>query len=139
MEEHLDRGFLGKQGNIPCALLRLNVPDKVYYRAKNRVYNMLQRRENYRYNFVGLLMCQLHIPLALPNQYFCSQFVSMILAESGALELPKPAALMHPSDFCTIKDLQVLYFGGLSGFRTFRLDDIRQNDRREVSARILSA
>lgn len=117
-EEHLDRGFYRKQGDIPCALLQMDVPDQIYYRAKTLVYNMFQRRENYRYSILGLLLCRLHIPLDVPNQYFCSQFVGTVLAESGALELPKPASLMHPFDFCSIDGLHVLYLGGLTDLRT---------------------
>lgn len=120
MEEHLDRGFYRRQGNIPCALLQIDVPDKIYFRAKTFVYNMFQCRKDYHYNFFGLLLCRLRIPHDTPNQYFCSQFVSTVLAESGALELPKPASLMHPFDFCSIDGLHVLYLGGLSDLRTRR-------------------
>lgn len=124
-EERIDRGFYRKQGDIPCALLRMDVTDKVYYRAKNKVLNMLQCREDYTYSIIGLLMCHLHIPLEMPNRYFCSQFVSMILAESGALKLPKPAALMHPSDFCTMEGFRVLYLGGLCDLRVRRRVSIK--------------
>ena len=120
MEEHLDRGFYRKQGDIPCALLQMDVPDPIYYRAKTLVYNMLQRRESYRYSILGLLLCRLQIPFALPDRYFCSQFVGTVLAESGALELPKPASLLHPFDFCSLDGLHVLYLGGLTDLRTVR-------------------
>lgn len=120
IEESIDRGFYKKQGDIPCAILRLDVPDSVYYRAESRVYHMLKRKSTYRYSIIGLLMCRFHIPLELPNQYFCSQFVGMILRESGALELPKPASLMHPSDFCNVHELKLLYYGNLSELRAIR-------------------
>ncbi len=119
-EEHIDCGFFKKQGDIPCALLQMDVPDKIYFRAKNLVYNMFQCRKDYHYNFFGLLLCRLRIPRDTPNQYFCSQFVSTVLAESGALALPKPASLMHPYDFCSIDGLQILYLGGLADLRTRR-------------------
>ena len=115
MEEHLDRGFYRRQGDIPCALLRMDVPDRIYSRAKTFVYNMFQRREEYSYSIFGLLLCHLQISLNFRNRYFCSQFVGTVLAESGALELPKPASLMHPFDFCSLCRLEVLYLGGLDG------------------------
>ncbi len=120
MEEHIDRGFYRRQGDIPCALLRMDVPDKIYSRAKTLVYNMFQRREDYTYSILGLLLCHLHISLDRPNRFFCSQFVGTVLAKSGALELPKPASLMHPFDFCTLRmnGLEVLYLGGLDGVRS---------------------
>lgn len=115
MEEHIDRGFYRKQGDIPCALLQIDVPDKIYSRAKTLVYNMFQRREDYTYSILGLLLCHLRISLDLPNRYFCSQFVGTVLSESGALTLPKPASLMHPFDFCSMDGLEILYLGSLDG------------------------
>ncbi|MBE6711348.1 MAG: hypothetical protein J6C42_09025 [Clostridia bacterium] len=120
MEEHIDRGFYRKQGDIPCALLRIAVPEKIYFHAQTLVYNMLQRREDYTYSILGLLLCRMHISLDRPNRYFCSQFVGTVLAQSGALELPKPASLMHPFDFCSLREsgLELLYLGGLDGVRS---------------------
>lgn len=115
MEEHIDRGFYRRQGDIPCALLRMDVPDRIYSRAKTMVYNMFQRREDYTYSILGLFLCHLHISLDFRNRYFCSQFVGTILEESGALKLPKPASLMHPFDFCSMDRLQILYLGSLDG------------------------
>ena len=115
MEEHIDRGFYLRQGDIPCALLRMDVPDRIYSRAKTLVYNMFQRREEYAYSILGLLLCHLHISRDFRNRYFCSQFVGTVLEKSGALELPKPASLMHPFDFCSLYGLEVLYLGGLDG------------------------
>lgn len=120
MEEHIDRGFYRKQGDIPCALLRMDVPDKIHSRAKTLVYNMFQHREDYGYSILGLLFCRLRIPFDIPNRYFCSQFVSTVLTDSGALTLPKPASLMHPFDFCSLDGLQLLYLGGLADLRTHR-------------------
>ncbi len=116
-EERLDRGFYGTQGDIPCALLRLEVPDRVYYRARTKVNHMLQCREDYAYSVLGLLFCSLRIPLEFRDRYFCSQFVGKILADSGALDLPKPASLLHPSDFYTLDRLHILYLGGLHTLR----------------------
>ncbi len=115
MEEHIDAGFYQKQGDIPCALLQMEVPEKIYARAETLVYNMFQRREEYGYSVLGLLLCRLRIPLDIPNRYFCSQFVSSVLADSGALDLPKPASLMHPFDFCSLDGLRILYLGSLDG------------------------
>ena len=114
-EEHIDRGFYRKQNNIPCALLRMDVPDKIHARAETLVYNMFQHRDDYAYSLLGLLLCRLRIPFNIPNRYFCSQFVSTVLADSGALNLPKPASLMHPFDFCSLDSLQILYLGSLDG------------------------
>ena len=82
VEEHMDGGFYRDQGNIPCAVLRMDVDDRVYYRAKDRICDMLVRREEFRYSVLGLLACKMGIPAEIPGYYFCSQFVAEILADT---------------------------------------------------------
>ena len=60
-------------------------------------------------------MCGLHIRWQRRRHYFCSQFVSEVLQKSGALELPKPSTLMHPSDYAELPELRCLYRGTLAG------------------------
>lgn len=117
MEEGINRGFFKAQRDIPCALLRVDVPDKVYYRARKRIYRMLRRRDQYTYSILGLFLCSLNIPAVFPGRFFCSQFVATVLTECGAVKLPKPAPLMHPSDFFYMPCFHVVYHGTLYGLR----------------------
>ena len=97
--EHLDRGFYRTQRGIPCAILRLRVPEAVYRSVRLRVMNMLRRSGEYRYSVLGLILCRHGIPAERKNRYFCSQFVAKVLSDAGALRLPKPPSLMRPADF----------------------------------------
>ena len=72
-------------------------------------------RENIPCALVGLLLCWMHIRWQRRRHYFCSQFVSEVLQKSGALELPKPSTLMHPSDYAELPELRCLYRGTLAG------------------------
>lgn len=115
VEEQTDRGFYKKQKDIPCAVLKLKVPDKVYYRMKYKVREMMNRRDDYKYSVLGLLMCGMNIAVDIPDHYFCSQFVAYVLSESGAMEFDKPASLIHPSDFYRMKQFSRIYEGKLVG------------------------
>ena len=116
VEEHTDSGFYRIQGNIPCAVLRLDVEKSVYYRARARVDAMLVRRREYRYSLLGLLMCKLGIPLEIPGYYFCSQFVAEILEKTCGVDLPCPASLMHPADYLDMDCFRCEFCGGLQDF-----------------------
>ena len=109
--EYLNRGVFLMRENIPCALYALEVTDEAYTRAKRRTQHMMHHGELYRFNSLGLLLCWMHIRW----HYFCSQFVSEVLQKSGALELPKPSTLMHPSDYAELPELRCLYRGTLAG------------------------
>ena len=111
---HISLAFLMRE-NIPCALYALEVTDEAYTRAKRRTQHMMHHGELYRFNSLGLLLCWMHIRWQRRRHYFCSQFVSEVLQKSGALELPKPSTLMHPSDYAELPELRCLYRGTLAG------------------------
>jgi len=66
VEEHMDGGFYRNQGNIPCAVLRLDVDERTWRRARDRVCDMFVRREEFRYSVLGLLACKMGIPAEIP-------------------------------------------------------------------------
>ena len=112
--EYLNRGVFLMRENIPCALYALEVTDEAYIRAKRRTQHMMHHGELYRFNSLGLLLCWMHIRWQRRRHYFCSQFVSEVLQKSGALDLPKPSTLMHPSDYAELPQLRCLYRGTLA-------------------------
>ena len=120
VEEHMDGGFYRIQGNIPCAVLRLDVENTIYYRARAHVDAMLVRRREYRYSILGLLMCRMGIPLEIPGYYFCSQFVAEVLEEICGVRLPRPASLMHPADYLEMDCFRCEFCGGLQDFAAKR-------------------
>lgn len=115
VEEKTDCGFYKNQQDIPCAVLKLKVSDKIYFRMKYKVREMMNRRDDYKYSILGLLMCGMNIAADIPDSYFCSQFVAFVLSESGAVEFDKPASLMHPTDFYRMKEFSRIYEGKLFG------------------------
>ena len=114
-KEYLNRGVVRLRGDAPCTLYALDVTDEAYVRARRRAEHMMARGELYRFNTLGLILCALHIRWQRRRHYFCSQFVSEVLQKSGALELPKPSTLMHPSDYAELPELRCLYRGTLAG------------------------
>ena len=114
-KEYLNKGVFRLRGDAPCALYALEVTDEAYVRARRRAEHMMARGELYRFNTLGLILCALHIRWQRRRHYFCSQFVSEVLQKSGALELPKPSTLMHPSDYAELPELRCLYHGTLAG------------------------
>ena len=113
--EYLNRGVFRLRENVPCALYALDVSDEAYTRARRRAEHMMAHGSLYQFNVIGLALCGMHIRWKRRRHYFCSQFVSEVLQKSGALELPKPSTLMHPSDYAELPELRCLYRGTLAG------------------------
>ncbi len=109
--EYADKGYYRAHNQIPCALYALEVEDEAYDIAKEMVTGMLKKRDKYTYNVLGLMLCKLNIAYARPYHFFCSEFVSRVLEQSKAVELPKPASLMRPTDYTKVNGLKLLFKG----------------------------
>ena len=112
--EPLDTGFYKKYHDIPCALYELDVADSVYDAARAEVERMMQDAAHCPFNLIGLLLCRLQIPFHRENQYFCSEFVSEVLARSHALAMPKAPSLMRPNDYAHLHPLVCRFEGRLN-------------------------
>ena len=113
-KEYLNKGVFRLRDDAPCALYALEVSDEAYFRALHRAEEFMRLSEEYSFNTLGLILCGLHIRWQRRRHYFCSQFVSEVLQKSGALDLPKPSTLMHPSDYAELPQLRCLYRGTLA-------------------------
>ena len=113
-KEYLNKGVFRLRDNAPCALYALEVSDEAYSHALCHAEDFMRHSEEYSFNTLGLILCGLHIRWQRRRHYFCSQFVSEVLQKSGALELPKPSTLMHPSDYAELPELRCLYRGTLA-------------------------
>ena len=69
---------------------------------------------------MGLILCKLEVPYRRNHYYFCSEFVSEILAYSQAIELPKLPCLMKPSDYLLFEELECLYQGYIGELIKYR-------------------
>lgn len=76
--------------------IRIQVPESTYALIEEEINQFLEKREQYTYSSLGVVLCLLHIPHKFKDQYFCSQFVAEILARAGAIELKKKESLYLP-------------------------------------------
>ena len=109
--EQLRNGYYQKNMQIPCRLYELEVSDETYMTARNKVQEIMKNEQEYHFNIIGLLLCQLNIPYHRKHHFFCSQFVSEVLSNSKALKLPKDTSLMKPSDYMYLPELVCRFQG----------------------------
>lgn len=76
--------------------IRMQVPESTYALIEEEINQFLEKKEQYTYSSLGVVLCLLHIPHKFKDQYFCSQFVAEILARAGAIELKKKESLYLP-------------------------------------------
>ena len=100
---------------VPYQMYRLKVSESTYLRLRRHLADMYAHRARYHYNLLGVVTAFFDRPFHREGCYFCSQFVAEALERCGALEMGKNAALVHPSDFCGIAELQLVSEGTLGG------------------------
>ena len=110
-EPYMHPAFKGKE--VPCRLYRLKVSAVVYENIRRSLEYHVEQSKEYKYSYIGLLLCILHISFKRENRYFCSQFVSEVLECARAAKLEKDSALYLPDDFMQVNDLTLYYNGTL--------------------------
>ena len=105
----------GRRRAVPCCLYELRVSQDTYIALRRQLQAMYAQREEYHYSVLGAFACYFNLSLQRRHHFFCSQFVAGLLADCGAVELPKPPTLLRPADFCSLKGLRPVHRGLLEG------------------------
>lgn len=86
-----------RRGVTRSLCYQLQIPDEAYDKIRMQIQTFNSHKEKFRYAWVGVLFCLLHLPFQWKNHYFCSQFVAELLVESGAVRLRKRACFYLPN------------------------------------------
>ena len=103
VHESIESGMMAKCKNAPCALYRLEVPEKSYRAIRRKFKRMLPIRKRFQYSVLGTFLCFFGIAYKRRNKYFCSQFVAETLNEVGIM------------DFLKLPEMELCYEGTLGG------------------------
>lgn len=109
-----------------CAVYTLPVTEEHYQMIKRNIQKFEERREDYRYNFLGLIGILLHVEIERKNAYFCSQFIATIMEDTRVFELPKPYCFVTPTDIRNQQGMELIYEGVLGQYEPSHLPVIRE-------------
>jgi hypothetical protein len=116
--ENIESGIYLIFTETTYALYTLSVSEEQYRRIKENILEFERMKDDFSYNFAGLLGIMLGYPVNRQNSYFCSQFVAYLLERSGVEIFDKPFGLVTPKDFRTCSSLKLLKSGKLSYFNS---------------------
>lgn len=117
--EDIETGIFGKDKNVYCSVYAIPVSEKQYQKLCKELNLFIQNKEDYDYNFLGLVGTLIGKNIQREHHYFCSQFVSHLLSQSGIELFRKEHGLIRPYDFHNrLKDARI-YSGKLSEYRGF--------------------
>lgn len=113
VKEDVRNGTYKRFPDTMCALYSLEINNIQYRRLKREIKKFKKDGKKYGYNFIGLFGFMVNYPVERKYNYFCSQFVSSLLNNSGITLIDKPTALTSPKDFRECRDLNLVYEGSL--------------------------
>lgn len=113
VQEDIKNGTYKRFPNTMCALYSIKINRTQYKKLKREIKIFKKDGEKYGYNFIGLIGFMVNYPVERKYNYFCSQFVSSLLNNSGITLIDKPTALTSPRDFRECRDLNLVYEGNL--------------------------
>lgn len=102
--------------NSTCAIYEIEATEEQCALILENIRVIEERKDDYRYNFIGLLGVLFRIEIERKRAFFCSQFVATVLEGTHLLALPKPHCFVTPSDIRSQPQLQLIYEGILKDY-----------------------
>lgn len=116
VREDIINGTYKRFPGTMCALYSLEIDKIQYKKLKKEIKIFYANGNKYNYNLIGLVGFMVNYPIERSHSYFCSQFVSSLLNNSGIMLIDKPTALTSPRDFRECSDLSLVYEGNLQTY-----------------------
>ena len=118
VQEDILNGTYKRFPKTKCAIYSLNVNEDQYGRLEEEIQRFKKDQKKYGYNLIGLFGVLFHYPVYRQYNYFCSQFVSEVLSNSGINIIEKSPGLTSPTDFIGCEGLEVVYEGPIKNYKT---------------------
>jgi hypothetical protein len=112
----IERPIHKKRGATPCRLYCVEVSNQTYAEVESRIKWFVDNPTEYKFNYVGLVLSILRIPVGIGNRYFCSQFVSDLLTSSDATALRKRPTRYFPRHFSREGSFTLTFNGEAADF-----------------------
>lgn len=120
VKEDIENGTYARFPETTCALYSLDIDEVQYKRLIKELKKFIASDHRYRYNLIGLMGAAVNYPIERQYKYFCSQFVTSLLNNSGIKLIDKEAGLTAPRDFRECNELNLVYEGNLQSYNLLK-------------------
>lgn len=108
--------FFKKFKDTKCRIYELNVSEKQYNEIEKELFEIEQKKELFKYDFLGIALRLFKIPVTFKNKYVCSHFVAELLENAAVCTFGKKVCFVAPKDFEQIEGANIVYEGKYSGY-----------------------
>lgn len=109
--------FFKRFNDTKCRIYELEVSDEQYNDLFEIINYMKNNRDIYKYDYIGIILRYLRIPISFKNKYVCSYFVAELLEKANIYNFNKKTIFVSPRDFERINGLNLVYTGKYALYR----------------------
>lgn len=109
--------FFKRFSDTKCRIYELKVSNNQYNDLVKIINYMKKNRDIYKYDYIGIILRYLRIPISFKNKYVCSYFVAKLLEEANIYKFNKKTIFVSPKDFEKVNGLNLVYTGKYALYR----------------------
>ncbi|MBQ8927132.1 MAG: hypothetical protein IJ055_02510 [Oscillospiraceae bacterium] len=96
-----------------CVILRITVTPEQHEQLREFLTEMYRNKEQYHYNFLGLVLAAFDVVYRRENHYYCSEFCRDALELFSILDTGSYEGIVKPVDFLESEQVQIVYTGSM--------------------------
>ena len=115
VRESVNYGTFKRFHKTRAKILEVTVTKEAYDNMASYIRQVESGKENYKYNYKGLVYAFFGIHKTYENRYYCSEFVREVLLKGEKKLCDKLPSIIHPTDFLLLEHT-VVYEGLLKNY-----------------------
>lgn len=116
VKESTEFGSMKRFAGARAIVLAIPVSANTYDKVEDELNVMLENKNEYYYDSIGLLLAGLKINYKRERHYYCSEFVRELLVRFGIEEPEQFEPIVQPMHFLDIPDGNIIYRGRLCDY-----------------------
>jgi hypothetical protein len=116
VKESPTTGTFGRFKKTVAVVLEVEVEEEIYRSMEDELTCMYEHRNEYHYNYMGLITAFFGKLRPKKNTYYCSEFVQMFLRKYGLGLKKGEKELVCPNDFVNVDGGKIIYTGVLMNY-----------------------
>lgn len=109
--ENKNGAFFKIFNDTACKIYEVEISDEQYEQLGNIICKMEEKREIYKYDYLGIIYRFFNIPKIYENKYVCSYFVADILEKANIHKFDKEPCFIRAEDFENLEGFNEIYSG----------------------------
>jgi len=117
VHEYIDRGTFKRFINTRARIIEINIDENQYLKLQNIIKEIELRKQEYKFNTLGLFAVGFKIKIRRKNSFYCAEFIKYLIEKSNInIELPE---LIRPESFKDIPSANEIYKGLLREYKVY--------------------